>query len=259
MKSKTNETQFEPLTSGRFRFDCHPKVPCFTECCRDLNLMLTPYDLLRLKNRFHMSSRAFLEEYTEPHLDEGETFPKVRLRMGAEPRRPCPFVSSAGCTVYEDRPSACRIYPLGRATARNSSFPRALERFFLVRESHCRGFEEPRQWTVEQWIQDQELTSFQNFNDLWTEIVTHPGALGQGETRSKKIQMFYMASYDLDTFRRFVLDTSFLRSFDIGSDEVRELRTRDEALLDLAFRWLLFALYGKNTLVLRSEKTTERG
>ena len=32
-----------------FRFGCGPHVPCFTECCGKLELVLTPYDVLRLK------------------------------------------------------------------------------------------------------------------------------------------------------------------------------------------------------------------
>ena len=30
-------------------FACHPKVPCFNECCRELDLALSPYDVLRLR------------------------------------------------------------------------------------------------------------------------------------------------------------------------------------------------------------------
>ncbi len=32
-----------------FRFACHSQLPCFTRCCADLKLVLTPYDILRLK------------------------------------------------------------------------------------------------------------------------------------------------------------------------------------------------------------------
>jgi len=32
-----------------FHFSCHPSIGCFTDCCRQLELALTPYDILRLK------------------------------------------------------------------------------------------------------------------------------------------------------------------------------------------------------------------
>ena len=34
-----------------FKFSCHPKVSCFNQCCRDVNIFLTPYDVLRMKKR----------------------------------------------------------------------------------------------------------------------------------------------------------------------------------------------------------------
>ena len=48
----------------RFRFSCSENVPCFNECCKDLSQILTPYDILRLKNSLGMSSGDFLEQYT---------------------------------------------------------------------------------------------------------------------------------------------------------------------------------------------------
>jgi hypothetical protein len=50
-----------------FKFSCSAKVPCFNECCQDLNQFLTPYDILCLKNHLGMTSGAFLERYTTTH------------------------------------------------------------------------------------------------------------------------------------------------------------------------------------------------
>ena len=32
-----------------FAFRCHPDIACFNRCCRNLNLFLYPYDVIRLK------------------------------------------------------------------------------------------------------------------------------------------------------------------------------------------------------------------
>ena len=42
---------FEPLHGNRFRFRCHKDMECFTRCCAGLNLVLMPYDILRMKRR----------------------------------------------------------------------------------------------------------------------------------------------------------------------------------------------------------------
>ncbi|HKJ01944.1 MAG TPA: hypothetical protein VJ997_05800, partial [Longimicrobiales bacterium] len=47
-----------------FNFACHPGVSCFNCCCHDVNVFLTPYDVMRLKNRLGIKSGEFLDRYT---------------------------------------------------------------------------------------------------------------------------------------------------------------------------------------------------
>ena len=234
---------FHPLKGENFRFACHPDVPCFNECCADLKLVLTPYDILRLKNRLGLNAAEFLETYTEEDSEDQGRFPMLKLKMTSKPRRPCPFVTEAGCSLYEDRPGACRTYPLGRGSASGGR-----EMFFLVKEAHCQGFNEDREWTVEAWLSDQGLTAYNRFNDLWMEIITARTSLGPPEYRVKKIQMFSMVSYNLDRFRDFVLKSPFLDRFVVAPETAAALENDDEALLELGFDWLRFALYGEKTL-----------
>jgi Fe-S-cluster containining protein len=242
---------FQFLEKEAFTFACHPGVPCFTECCRDLRLVLTPYDILRLKNRLGLTSGAFLEDYAELQLGEHNGFPAASLKMEANERRTCPFVTPQGCRVYEDRPGACRIYPVGRGASKNQSQGPTREIFFVVREPHCQGFQEPTDWTVGDWSKDQGLEFYNYFNDLWMEIITHQGSLGAGEVIPKKMQMFAMASYNLDPFRDFVLGSKFLTLFELSEETVKKIKTDDEELLKLACQWLRFALFGEKTMTLR--------
>jgi Fe-S-cluster containining protein len=41
----------------------------------------------------------------------------VKLSMGRDEGHRCPFVTDKGCSIYEDRPEACRLYPVGWAPA----------------------------------------------------------------------------------------------------------------------------------------------
>ena len=47
-----------------FTFKCHTVIACFTQCCRDITIVLTPFDILRLKKGLGVSSDEFLEKYT---------------------------------------------------------------------------------------------------------------------------------------------------------------------------------------------------
>ena len=94
-----------------FRFNCYPGVSCFTQCCQDITIVLTPFDVLRLKNSLKISSDEFLEKYTIINQKEKQLIPLVILKMNEKDKK-CPFVTPEGCTVYDDRPWPCRMYPL---------------------------------------------------------------------------------------------------------------------------------------------------
>ena len=45
---------------SRFQFDCHQGLECFTRCCHGIQIMLPPYDILRLKKALNLTSEEFL-------------------------------------------------------------------------------------------------------------------------------------------------------------------------------------------------------
>jgi Fe-S-cluster containining protein len=242
--------RFLPLWNEKFRFACHPGVGCFGECCADLRLILTPYDVLRMKKRLGMNSSEFLAQYTLLDWEENPWFPMVRLKMREEGRRECPFLTAQGCSIYEDRPGACRLYPLGRG-ARRGHLPDVEEEFyFLVVEDHCRGFEERREWTLGEWLEDQGVLEYNAMNKPWMEIVTSKSA-NLRKIGEEHRAMFHMASYDLDRFRGFVKKSGFLKRFRLEEDELKGLDQDDLSLLFLAIRWLKFSLLGEMTLEIR--------
>ena len=247
MKSFHSEV-LQPLSGNIFQFACHPDVPCFTQCCRDLRLILTPYDILRLKKHLAMTSQAFLKKYTRTEIQNSGFLPTVLLMMKDDEQKACPFVDREGCTVYDDRPGACRTYPLGRAASKVRGQEQANEQYFMVRENHCRGFEQERFWTVEQWLSHEGLHEYNHYNDLWVEIMTsrHPAVIKNLD--QTKIGMFFLASYNLDEFRRFILESSFLQKFLVSNEEIIALRIDDSALMLFAIKWIKFFLFGESSL-----------
>lgn len=248
-----DQALMHPIPDGRFKFACHKAVPCFTKCCAKLDLILTPYDVLRLKNRLNLSSKAFLDRYTTSYVAEDYGAPVVKLKMNEDEKRKCPFVSPEGCTVYEDRPGACRMYPVGRAASKIPGWDKAGEYYFLVKEAHCLGFEQDRQWTVEEWIEDQELDEYNTMNDLFLDITAGIQAKTLKALSEQKLGMFYMACYNLDEFRKFLFSTTFLDRFDIEPHVIARLRTDEIELMRFACRWLRFALFGEKTIPTRTD------
>ncbi len=246
-----SETTFTPLDGNTFRFKCHRDIACFTRCCADLNLVLTPYDVLRLKNRLGLSSADFLERYTEPRVKQQDRFPLLRLKMNQDSERRCPFVAKEGCEVYDDRPGACRIYPLGRAASKVDGGRETRTRLFLVREPHCLGLQEEQRWTVDEWLENEALNDYIDLNDQWLEITTSRKSLGRKEDVLRKIQMFTMASYNVDRFKAFIFESRFLDLFEVDGDLRERLRHDELALLRFAMDWLKFSLFGEQTLKIK--------
>lgn len=235
-----------------FHFACHAGLPCFNRCCADVNIFLSPYDVLRLKRRLGLTSSEFLERYTLLPVQRGMRTPVVMLRMRDDEAKTCPLLGEAGCTVYTDRPWPCRMYPVGLAAQREAPEDGSADRFyFLLRDERCCGFGAERAWTVARWLDDQQVDAYETWGDAFKELTLHPFFEGGGTLSPEKLHMLFVACYDLDRFREFVFGSTLLQRFEVDEDLVEEMRTDDEALLRFGFLWLRFSLFGEPTMRVR--------
>lgn len=226
-----------------FAFSCHKNVNCFTDCCRMLELSLTPYDVLRLRKATGRTSAELLDEYIIIEQDPGEPFPRFYLTMIDDGRASCVFVADQGCQVYGHRPSACRAYPLGRAAIRTEAGSME-EHFILVKEEHCMGFLEPVVQNALQYSADQELETYNRFNDAVANILQHETIRKGFIPSAGQIELFILALYNIDTFRERLLGGR-LEGSSLTTVEKDRLQD-DEQLLLYGIDWLqdqLFALF----------------
>ena len=84
-------------------------------------------------------------------------------------------------------------------------------------------------------------------NDLWSQILTSAKDLGPTKDVQKKMQMFSMASYNLDRFRKFVFESRFLQLFQVKEEKREALASDDVELMKFAFDWLRYSLFGERT------------
>lgn len=229
-----------------FCFACHPEVPCFNECCRDLNQFLTPYDILRLKNHLGLSSGQFLEQYTLQHVGPGSGLPIMTLKPGDQQDLICPFVTPKGCRVYDSRPSSCRTYPLMRGVARSRETGRMTEQFMVLKEPHCRGFDTGNTKTVQQWIDEQEIAVYNEINDKLMQIISLKNRRMPGVLDLKARHLFFTALYDLDSFRSQITDNGLLADYPFESSLVDKALEDDLALLEVGMKWIERVLFDQS-------------
>ncbi|NOZ68043.1 MAG: YkgJ family cysteine cluster protein [Deferribacteres bacterium] len=240
---------------AKFKFRCHKGIKCFTKCCSNIEILLTPYDVIRLKNRLGLSSEEFLDKYTYMKIDENSSHPLAILKMNDDEEKRCPFVTPEGCIVYTDRPANCRYYPVGQGTFKKESEngPVEEEFYFFIKEPHCFGYEEKKQWTIASWREDQGVDRYDEVNKEWKGLQLRKNLPGQPELDENKQFQFYMASYDLDRFRRYVFESNFLNVFDIDRETVDKMRNDEVELVKFGVKYIKYVMMLEETLKLKED------
>ncbi|HQU17080.1 MAG: hypothetical protein B7Z66_13075 [Chromatiales bacterium 21-64-14] len=245
----------EPIQLGlndTIQFQCHKGIDCFNQCCMDIDITLTPYDILRLSRRLEITTSQFLILHTVSFEMDQHGMPGYKLRT-RDDSPACQFVTEEGCGVYEDRPAACRYYALGSMGLRRKDSPTVDDLYFLVKEAHCHGHREPRTVTVQEYRHEQGVEIYDEMNRDWRDIILKKRSSGPtvGKPSERSIQLFHLASYDLDGFREFVFNAGFQEVFDLDSATQNSLRSDDESLLRFALRFLKQVLFGEQQIPLR--------
>ena len=247
-------SEYERLSADdSFSFRCHNKIECFNTCCGDVNIALTPYDIIRLKQRLGLTSSEFIERYTLRPFTKDQRLPVVLLRMEDKERKPCHFVTEQGCGVYEDRPWPCRMYPVGTASARTDEDPNAPEFYFLMKDDPCGGFAEDRKLTIRQWMEDQGVGPYDEMGEQLKLINLHPFFRKGGTLNPQQMEMYFTACYDLDKFRDFVFESTFLEKYEVEQEVQDQIRTDDAELFKFSVRWLRTCLFSEGLVKLKSE------
>lgn len=231
-----------------FDFACHPALPCFNRCCRNLNLFLYPYDVLRLRRRLEMDADGFLDRHVDLVLRPGHAFPDVLLRMGDDAEKACPFLTEEGCRVYADRPFTCRSFPLEKGLAGTEGGGRPQPVYFFRPPDFCCGPGQRQSVTARRWFQEPDTARYDQMTERWAMIAHRLGQppdpwAGQGP-EGQRARMVFMAAYNPDALRRFVFESSFLRRFKVPRELQRRIARDDERLLVFGFEWIELFVWG---------------
>lgn len=241
------------------QFSCHKGIGCWNACCSNIDISLTPYDIIRLKKRLGISSTEFLREYTVPHEMEKDGIAGVKFRP-VDNGTACRFMKPEGCSVYEDRPTACRYYPVALLSMRKQDEYTDTESYAMVKEDHCKGHEVPRSVSIADYRKEQGVEEYDELARGWRQLILKKKSAGPaiGAPSLKSRQLFFMACYDVDTFHDFVESEAFGKLFKLSADEKAMLMADDVELMQFAFRFLKQVLFGENTIELDEAAAKER-
>ena len=242
------------LKSGdTFRFRCHPEIACFNRCCRNLKLFLYPYDVIRLKNALGMTSDQFLDEHADIVLRAENHFPEVLLRMADNEQQTCPFLTDTGCRVYADRPDTCRFFPVERGLLFDAHQRRPVPVHFFRPPDFCLGQQEDQKWNIDDWAIDQQAANYDRFTNRWAQVkqLFQSDPWGSEGPGGQKARMAFMAAYNVDRFRQFIFESTFLTRFRVQSKLVKKIRTDDAEMMIFGWDWIKLFVFGMPTAKMR--------
>lgn len=241
------------LDEARFQFRCHAGVSCYLKCCRNVDMLLFPYDVILLKQGLNLSTTEILKRFTTICAGSHPYFPGLKLNLTNNDQHDCPFLSTNGCSIYANRPSSCRTYPLERGLEKPGKGQPIKTHYFMTHHPYCKGHDEQHVYNLKQWEREQGLDECNFYNELWAEVdaffASNPWE-GEGFAGPRQ-KLAFMVCYDLDTFRAYVEDQQLLHVFQLDKNRRRRIQADDGALLHFGFDWLFFLWSGQKRLIRR--------
>ena len=195
-----------------------------------------------------MDSTEFLGKHTVPFELDSHNVPGLKLRTDGDGA--CLFVKEEGCSIYEDRPTACRYYPSGLLSMKSISESSDERHFLLIKEDYCKGHDEDQIQTIGEYRKEQGVEIYDDLNHEWYQIILKKKSTGPtiGKPSEMSLQMFFMASYDIDRFRRFVMSDAFIKMYDLTDEEYAALEKDDVALMQFGFKLMKQVFFGEMTI-----------
>lgn len=171
-----------------FNFGCDGCGECCTKDTVD-SIMLTPFDLYNIAKTTGENIMDVIKENTDVYI--GDTSHFIVARMKAK-NGVCPYLDNKKCSVHDMKPSACRLFPLGRAIDTEKN-----EMFYFLQNVNCGTKDEIH--TVDEWIpnkEDYELM-LNKQNDLLTTLRESLNLEELRRSSSPKILKVLNALYEL--------------------------------------------------------------
>jgi Fe-S-cluster containining protein len=226
-----------------FRFYCHEGLSCFHQCCRRApTIILSPYDILRLKQGLGLKSGEFLRRYTLLEIDEWSNLPLVFMDSYGAQEEGCPFLGPQGCLVYVHRPAACRLFPVTMGSRLTEQGIK--DYYFCRRLDYCQGFDTDMVWTVASWMANQGFVEYDKGRKEWLEIILTRGVQDPSGVDAPLQDLFATIAYDLDTFRTLLDQPGFFKACALRGKAQDYLNLDDLALLKVGYQCLKGLLLG---------------
>ena len=81
-------------------------------------------------------------------------------------------------------------------------------------------------------------------NAAWTDLLVRKRSFPPNMKFTEQTKnMFFLASYNIDKFKEFVFESSFLKRYAVDAETVEKIKTDEIELLQFGMKWLKWLLF----------------
>lgn len=138
---------------------------CF-KCCTGMgkSIILDPYDIYKMKKAVNMNFQQLLDaKKIELNIVDGLIMPNISMVENNQ----CGFLEDGRCSIHQNRPGICRLFPLGRLYE-NGDFT------YIVQKNQCIN-ETLVKTKIKKWIAVDDVNKNHIFINTWHYFIKDVG------------------------------------------------------------------------------------
>ncbi len=147
--------------NSQFRFECQ----MCGSCCKNRSeaILITGVDIFYASKELGISILDFMDRYTVRYIGGISRLPVAVLREKINGE--CSLMENNKCSIQNNKPGACAIYPLGRMQEYNGEF------VYFTQPNSCPGCLSKKRQTVRDWLQKHNMISKEAEVKAWNKLV----------------------------------------------------------------------------------------
>jgi len=150
-----------------FQFSCE----ACGNCCRKRAepILLTGIDILNIARAKQITTRDVIEKYTTTYIGGSSKLPLAVLKE-REYDGSCSFLRAGKCSIQNDKPIVCRMYPLGRYfDPRDDS----VNYFMIDGGAQCGNPDTAKTWTLKEWLDAFDIKKYDDDTLVWNQVLVN--------------------------------------------------------------------------------------
>ena len=158
-----------------------------SRCCREMpsTVLLDPLDVFRIMKRTGSSFDDLLGQSFSLEVEEGLVLPHLAAREDGV----CVFLNEAGrCSIHEDRPGFCRLFPLGR-------YYQGDDFLYFIQVHECRHSK--TKVRIRRWLEIEDLPRYEAYIRSWHALIRRAVALAESadDTFCRQISLYVLEQF----------------------------------------------------------------